>query len=164
MSSLIANKVKENTWLVSIKLFIVCTITCATVSNLLYVTIISTIITCSLFFSAHILCVSNNTCSLGLYSGDLKTMTVHFTRNAPSHNTDWILTIRCLYAHVKSLTNILEVENSCVRFLEDSIATSLLFTYLVLIACCSVCLLVYPSFSHWCCWFTCVTSSLYLFV
>ena len=64
MSSLIANKVKRNGYLVSIKLFIVFTILCATVQTYTtYTTIITTITTRSLFLSAYNLFASN-TCSL----------------------------------------------------------------------------------------------------
>ena len=97
MSSLIANKVKINMCLVSIKLFIVHTVLCATIRTCTtYTVIITTITTCSLFLSAYNLFASNNTCSLDLFSGDHQTTTVLFTRNASSHKTEWIPTARRL--------------------------------------------------------------------
>ena len=46
-------------------------------------------------------------------------------------------------------------KRSCSRFLEKSIATSLLFVHFVHIACCCAHLVVYLLFSYWCCcWFT----------
>ena len=86
MSSLIAHKVKTNMFLVSVKFFIVRTILCATVQT--FTTITTTIISCSLFFSANNLFISNNTCSLDLYCGDLQTTTMLFTHNTSSHKTD----------------------------------------------------------------------------
>ena len=80
--------------LVSIKLFIVLTILCATVKTCItytvIITTITTINTCSFFLSAYNLFASNNTCSLDLFSGDHQTMTVLFTRNASSHKKDWM--------------------------------------------------------------------------
>ena len=75
MSSLIANKVKPNTCLVSVELFIVCAILCATVQTFtMYTnTITTTIIASLLFFSAYNFFASNNTFSLDLYSGDVQT-------------------------------------------------------------------------------------------
>ena len=83
MSSLIANKIQINLCLVSIKRFIVRT---TFVCHLTY--ICNNNLFSSLFFSAHTLCVSNNTCSFDLYIGDLQATTVFFTCNASSHKTD----------------------------------------------------------------------------
>ena len=111
MSSLIANKVKINMYLVSIKFFIVHPVLCATVQTYnMYTTIITTITTPSLClsafttflqatlvrysshttirYSAHNLFVSTNIYSLDLYSKELPTMTVPFTRNVSLHKTD----------------------------------------------------------------------------
>ena len=63
---------------------------------LTYTTITITSITCSIFLSAYNLFVSNNTCSLNLYSAVLKTTTVLFTFDASLHKTDWITTACCL--------------------------------------------------------------------
>ena len=57
MSSLTANKLKTNMWLISVKLFIVRIILCATVQT--YYTY-TTITTRSLFLSAYNLFASNN--------------------------------------------------------------------------------------------------------
>ena len=154
MSSLIANKVKTNKCLVSNALLYALFI-CATGSNLYNV--YGNKIACTIFFSAGNLFVSNNTCSLNLYSRDLITKTVTFTRNASSHKTNWIITTRFLLClafiktkakshktnwiittrfllciafiktKAKSLTNILVVECSCSRILAKFIATTLLF-------------------------------------
>ena len=97
MSSLIANKVKTNLCLISIKLFILRTIICATVQTYTtYFTITATTTTRSLFlstynifaimlvryyahttvrYSAHNLFVSTNTYSLHLYCEELQTTT-----------------------------------------------------------------------------------------
>ena len=113
--------------------------------------------------------VSTNNCSVDLYNGDLHTTTVFFTRNASSHKTDWILTTGCLlcltflYAHVNSLINIFEVECSRFYFLENSIATSLLFVYFLHITWRCVCILIYPLFSHTDVVGLLVTRLLYLF-
>ena len=109
---------------------------------------------CSLFFFAYNLFINNNTCSLDLYSSNLQTTTVLFTRNASSHKTDWIHTTRCLfslailYAQVISLMKVLEVECSGFRFVNNYITISLLLSYFLLIACCCVRLLDYPLLSH----------------
>ena len=98
MSSLIANKVKTNMCLVSLSLY------CSQLSYVplfptytTYTTIITTTTNRSLFFFFFsqlltIFFVSTNTCSLDLYSGDLQTTTVLFTRNVSSHNINWITT------------------------------------------------------------------------
>ena len=93
----------------------------------------TTITTCSLFFSAHNLFVSNNTCSLDLYSEDLQNKTAVFTRNVSSQKTNWITTTHCLFClailnvQVISLMKVLEVERSGLCFIEISIATTFLF-------------------------------------
>ena len=134
---------------------------CATVSNLYNVrnsnynnNYLFDILLCLQLF------VSNNTCSPDLYSGYLQTTTVLFTRTASSHQTNWITTTRCLLCLVfllpctNSLTNVLEVECSCLGFLENSFLTSFLFVYFVHIACC-IRLVVYLLFWYWCCcWLT----------
>ena len=48
----------------------------------------TTITACSIFFPAYNHFVSNNSCLSNLFSGDLQTTTVLFTRNASSHKTD----------------------------------------------------------------------------
>ena len=100
ISSLIANKVKTNMFLISITLFIVRTILCATVetystctynnnynANYSLVILICLQPFCKQIFlcAAHNLFVGTNIFSLDLYSGDLQTTTVHFTCNASSH-------------------------------------------------------------------------------
>ena len=61
-----------------------------------------------------------------------------------SHQTDWITTARCLlclaflYAKEDSPMKLLEAVCSCLRLLKSSIATSVLFVYIVYIACCSI--------------------------
>ena len=75
MSSLIANEVKTNFYLVSIELFIVRSILCATISNLYnnnYFLVI-------LLYTSDLLSTKN--CSVDLYNGDLQTTTILFTRN-----------------------------------------------------------------------------------
>ena len=67
----IANKIQITLCLVSIKLFIVSTILCATIYNLMYPTIICLVRT---------LCVSTNNCSVDLYNCNLLSTTVLFTR------------------------------------------------------------------------------------
>ena len=128
---------------------------CATVSNLMYVTIIATKITCSLYFSAYNHFVRNNICSLYLYSGDLQTTTVLFTRNASLHKTDWILiTLRlflsCLFiCPRKQSDEVLEVECSFSPSPElyiDFIVFYVLYTHCLSID--ALLLLVYPFFFH----------------
>ena len=111
--------------------------------------------------------VSNKICSLDLYSGDLQTMTVLFTRSATSHKTDWITTIRCLFAlallnaQVISLMKVLEVE----RFIFSRIITRLncCLCCIYIIYCC-VRLLIQPLLSYTVVGGLLVTSSLHLFV
>ena len=61
-----------------------------------------------------------------------------FSSQATSHKADWIHTTRCLlciaflYAQVISLTNVFEVEESHSCLLENYIATTLLFVYILL--------------------------------
>ena len=148
---MIANKIIINL-AVSLNYILHCShhFLCATIYNLLYTTIIAL----WLFFLA--------------YNGDIQPKTVLFTRHAPSHKADWILPTSCLlcllFLYVNSLMNILEVECSCSKFFENSIATSLLFVYFIYIACCCVHLLVYPLFFHTDVVGFLVTNSLYLFV
>ena len=83
MSSLIANKVKTNMCLISIKLFMIRTILCAAVSNLYNNNLFirypyHTTIRYSSYTSARLI---TNNCSVDLYNGDLQTTTVFFTRN-----------------------------------------------------------------------------------
>ena len=77
--------------LVSVKLFIVRTILCATVQTYAtYTTIITTITTRSLFLFVHKLFVSTkHTYSLALYSKELQTTTVLFTRNITQGGLDF---------------------------------------------------------------------------
>ena len=97
--------------------------------------------TCSLFFSHNysLFCSHSlhkhyrNTCSYDLYSGDLQNRTVLFTRNASSHKTDWITTDCSLLC----ITNILEMERSCSRLLENSIK---IFLFVYNVHSCCVCL------------------------
>ena len=96
-------------------------------------TITTTIIACSIFFTAYKLFQSNNTYSLGLYSGDLQTTTVLFTQRV--FTQDW-LNYYYSQSTLSCLMNVLEVKCLCSRFLENSIATSLLFVDCVNIACC----------------------------
>ena len=77
MISLIANKVKTNICLASVRLFVVHTILCATVFNLYnntrnYLFVI--LLTSSVL-------ISTNSCSVDLYNSDLQTTTVFFTCN-----------------------------------------------------------------------------------
>ena len=136
---------------------------CATVSCLMYGTIVTTIMFCSLLFSALTLCVISNTCSLDLYSGDLQTTTVFFTRYVSRHKTDRIFTTSCLlcltflHAHVHSLTNVHEVECFCFHSLYRDFNPVCVF--------CSHCLQLHSlTFSHTDVVGLLVTSSLYLFV
>ena len=110
-------------------------------------------------YSSFDYCVDNN--NADLYSVNHQTTTVHMQRIFTQdwrNSYYWLPVLSCLfiflYAHVNSLTNILEVECLCFRFLENSIATKLLLMCFVHIACCCVRLLVYPYFPHWCCWFS----------
>ena len=102
MSSLIANKVKTNMYLVSLKLFIVRTILCSTVQTYTTYTIImqqyllircsyllttffqATLVLYSLLttirYSAHNVFASSNTYSLELYSEEIQTTTATSTR------------------------------------------------------------------------------------
>ena len=92
MRPLIANKVNTNMCSVLIKLYIVHTILCATVQTCtMYTTMTTTIIACSLFFSAYNLFVSIKICWLDLYSGDLQPRPLFFICNAASHKVDWII-------------------------------------------------------------------------
>ena len=134
MNSSIVNQIKTNLCLVLDQFFIAHTMLSATVHNLMMHTSVS---------------VSTNNCSVDFYNGDLQTTNVLFTWNVSSHKTDWILTTRSLfcldfvYTHANSLMKILELECSCIRLLENSIATSLLFVYCAHIVCC--CVLIYLS-------------------
>ena len=137
MSSLIANQVKPNKCLVSVKLFIVRTILCATVQT--YSTY-TTITTPSLFISAYNVFVSyicllffSHNCSLlcsqpsfvsaNLYSSDLYSEEV---QTVTSHKADWITTDHCplclalLYTHVFNLQTVVKVEDSLSRLLQKS--------------------------------------------
>ena len=87
---------------------------------------------------------------------DLQTTTVLFTRNASSHENDWILTTTyCLLSLAfLCLTNILI--RTLVVSPSSLLYRNLIFVYFVHIACCFV--LAYMSIlfvSYWCCWFTC---------
>ena len=72
---------------------------------------------------------------LDLYSGDLLTTTICFTRNVTSHKTDWILTyyyyfaLLCLVLYAISLMKVHELEHSGFHLLENYIASILLFMY-----------------------------------
>ena len=82
MTSLMANKVKKNMFLVSIKLFIIRTILCGTVQTFLFIR-----------YSYH-------TTSLDLRNGDLQTTTVFFTRNFTQgwQNSYWLLpALSCIF-------------------------------------------------------------------
>ena len=143
---------------------------CATVFNLYNVynnNCLHDILITTICNSAYNLFVRNYSCSLDLYSGDLQTMTVLFTRSATSHKTDWITTIRCLFAlallnaQVISLMKVLEVE----RFIFSRIITRLncCLCCIYIIYCC-VRLLIQPLLSYTVVGGLLVTSSLHLFV
>ena len=134
MSSLIANKVETNMCLVSIKLFIVRTILCATVQTY---TTYTTITTCLLFFSAYNLFASNtyslffshnyslffsHPYSLDLHSEDFKPQ-LH-TRLNEFLLTSCLLCLALLYAHTFCVQNVLKVEGSRSCLLANSIATA----------------------------------------
>ena len=106
-----------------------------------YTTITITLIACWIFFSANNLFVSNNTCSLDLYSEDLQTKTVLFTRNASSHKTNCLLYLAFLLSYRKSRMFMFLLP---WELYHDFIVV----WYLVYIACCCVRILVYPLLSH----------------
>ena len=97
--------------------------------------------------------VNNNTCSLYLYSEHLQTATVRCTHNASAHKTEWN-TATVVWFVLPFLWARLQCDERS-RFLDNSIATVLLFVYFVQVACCAYAN-VYPLFSCWCCccWFT----------
>ena len=74
-------------------------------------------IACSIFFSAYNLFVSNSTCSLDLYSGDVQTKTVLFTHKVSSHKTDWITTTCHLLCLDLLYTYIIGHYNPSVRII-----------------------------------------------
>ena len=132
MCSLITNKVKINLRLVSIKLFIICTILCATIYNLMYQTIMLLLaILLTQLFSA------------------LLTTQIFKPRLFCSHATqlhtrltEFLPLVVCFV-----LPNSFEVECQCFRFPESSNTTSSLFVCFVHIACCCV-RLVFSPFSY----------------
>ena len=155
MSSLIANKVKSNMSLDSVKLFVFCTITVQT-----YITY-TTITIRTLFLSAYNLFASH-TCTLffshdySLFGSQYFLQALHlFVRSSQrrSSNTQPQLQTRLikllltrsmlcpalLYMHVLSMQNFLKIKGSCSRLLA-SIATT--------------CICVFSYLSSACCWFT----------
>ena len=118
MSSLIANKVKTNMLLVSIKLFIVRTIFCATVFNLYNNKYLFDILLCLQIFQQPTTLV-RQICIVEIFK----------QRQFSSHKTDCITTdlSSALTVNTISLSTVLEVEGLCSRPFKDSIAATLLF-------------------------------------
>ena len=143
MSSLIANKIKINLCLISIKL---------SNNNLFIRYSYYTIIRYSSHISAR---VNTNNYSVDLYNGNHQSTTVFLIRKSSSHKSDWILTASRLLGRAllqyysNSLTNVPKVESSCSRIIEYSIANTLSFVYCVHI--------VTVSFHAYClcsCWYS----------
>ena len=140
MSSLFANKLKTNICFVSVILLVVLTILCATVQTC--ATIITRITIRSLFLSAYNLFASH-CCSL-FFSHDYslfcsqplcKQYAMAIFKHATSHKADWIITtdprlfcLALLYTQPFTLQNVLKVESSGSRFLENSIVTACICT------------------------------------
>ena len=137
MNSLTANKI--NLCLVSIKFFIICTILCATIYNLMYQTIIClfVILLTQLFPIMH---------TTEIFKPRL------FSSQATRLHT-W-LTVFLLFAICFVFLFYRSTQTVWLTFfLENSIAASLVFVFCC-IACCCVHLFVYLFFSYWYYWFT----------
>ena len=136
---------KINLYLVSIKLFIVRTIVCDTVQTF---TMYTTIISCSILFSAYKLFASNNAWCVQRRSSK-HNHSLHTQRVFTQH---WLNSYYLLLSALYSTFIILHKKSN--EYFWSKMSVFLLVVYVFYPHC------LYPSFSHYYCWFTGVLSSM----